>query len=216
MPHGAPASCLAAACAGHSHVPALAIATAAHRLPTRPPMRRLTRRRSSTSSRCARRTFSIRAATHRRAGTGGSRNARGPRLSRRPSWATSASTARRQREKRGVLSVLASNKDKDTRARLLISRERFDMTFEWVPGSRLQPACARCVAHWRRCGIKIRAHGRVRERTHGSGLLTSPQPTAIGKDSSRHRPWGLSWAAGSRLPGSPLPTCPAWQAACRP
>jgi hypothetical protein len=28
--------------------------------------------------------------------------------------------------------VLASNKDKDTRARLLISRERFDMTFEWV------------------------------------------------------------------------------------
>jgi hypothetical protein len=47
--------------------------------------------------------------------------------------------------------VLASNKDKDTRARLLISRERFDMTFEWVPGSRLQPACAH--AAWLTGGV---------------------------------------------------------------
>ena len=54
------------------------------------------------------------------------------------------------------------------------------------------------------CGF---AHGRVRERTHGSGLLTSPQPAAI--ERTRRSP--LSWAAGSRLP-----TYPAWQAACRP
>ena len=54
------------------------------------------------------------------------------------------------------------------------------------------------------CGF---AHGRVRERTHGSGLLTPPQPAAI--ERTRRSP--LSWAAGSRLP-----TYPAWQAACRP